>query len=352
MRRTGKNRGWCIRKLIPVGFVQDPFAIVKTAGLIFSFVGILLILPAGVSPARAVETVQGAKSVKTIIVGDYYPYTFVNDHGIPDGFSVDIAKAVTGIMGLKLEIRVDTWERATQALADGAIDFLPMMAASPERDKTFDFSAPHTIAYDAAFSRRGTQRISSLQDLADQTVIVMNRDAAHQYILSSGMAAKMKLILVDSLPDALRSLAAGKGDVALMPKLVGLIVMRNLNLANLDPSPVVIEAYNRPFCFAVKQGDQLFLERLSQGLSIIKTTGQYQEIYHKWFGALEAPGLSWRIVIKYIGGLVAIFSVSGFSESERVAAAQALGAGAYVKKPYVIEKLGLAVRKELDGGPS
>ena len=40
--------------------------------------------------------------------------------------------------------------------------------------------------------------------------------------------------------------------------------------------------------------------------------------------------------------------VSGFSESERVIAAQALGAGAYVRKPYVIEKLGLAVRKELD----
>jgi len=40
--------------------------------------------------------------------------------------------------------------------------------------------------------------------------------------------------------------------------------------------------------------------------------------------------------------------VSGFSESDRVRAAQALGAGAYVRKPYVIEKLGVAVKKELD----
>lgn len=40
--------------------------------------------------------------------------------------------------------------------------------------------------------------------------------------------------------------------------------------------------------------------------------------------------------------------VSGFSESERVHDAQVLGAGPYVIKPYVIEKLGLAVRKELD----
>ncbi|MGC8490651.1 MAG: PAS domain S-box protein [Syntrophobacteraceae bacterium] len=40
--------------------------------------------------------------------------------------------------------------------------------------------------------------------------------------------------------------------------------------------------------------------------------------------------------------------VSGFSETERVTKAQALGAGAYVKKPYILEKLGTAIRKELD----
>ena len=40
--------------------------------------------------------------------------------------------------------------------------------------------------------------------------------------------------------------------------------------------------------------------------------------------------------------------VSGFSESDRVRQAQQLGAGTYVKKPYVQERLGLAVRKELD----
>ena len=40
--------------------------------------------------------------------------------------------------------------------------------------------------------------------------------------------------------------------------------------------------------------------------------------------------------------------VSGYSESAIVSQAQALGAGEYVKKPYVLERLGLAVRRELD----
>ncbi|MBP7233170.1 MAG: PAS domain S-box protein [Syntrophaceae bacterium] len=40
--------------------------------------------------------------------------------------------------------------------------------------------------------------------------------------------------------------------------------------------------------------------------------------------------------------------VSGFSETDRVRTAQKLGAGAYVRKPYVLDKLASAVRKELD----
>lgn len=40
--------------------------------------------------------------------------------------------------------------------------------------------------------------------------------------------------------------------------------------------------------------------------------------------------------------------VSGFSETERVTETQRLGAGAYVCKPYLLEKIGLAVRNELD----
>jgi CheY-like chemotaxis protein len=39
---------------------------------------------------------------------------------------------------------------------------------------------------------------------------------------------------------------------------------------------------------------------------------------------------------------------SGYSENERVREMQRMGAGTYVKKPYTLEKIGLAVRQELD----
>jgi two-component system, cell cycle sensor histidine kinase and response regulator CckA len=40
--------------------------------------------------------------------------------------------------------------------------------------------------------------------------------------------------------------------------------------------------------------------------------------------------------------------VSGFAETERVVKAQEMGAGPFVKKPYIMEKIGVAVRQELD----
>jgi CheY-like chemotaxis protein len=63
------------------------------------------------------------------------------------------------------------------------------------------------------------------------------------------------------------------------------------------------------------------------------------------------PGMdgldTYKKIIEIRPGQKAII-VSGFSESDRVHEAQQLGAGAYVRKPYVMEKLGLAVREELD----
>jgi CheY-like chemotaxis protein len=40
--------------------------------------------------------------------------------------------------------------------------------------------------------------------------------------------------------------------------------------------------------------------------------------------------------------------VSGFAMTERVRQTQELGAGTYVKKPYLLEKIGIAVRREID----
>ena len=63
------------------------------------------------------------------------------------------------------------------------------------------------------------------------------------------------------------------------------------------------------------------------------------------------PGMSGREtyeqIIKIHPNQKAIIA-SGFSETDRVKEAQKLGAGQYIKKPYTLEKIGLAVKEELE----
>jgi len=63
------------------------------------------------------------------------------------------------------------------------------------------------------------------------------------------------------------------------------------------------------------------------------------------------PGMdghnTYKKIIEMYPGQKAIIA-SGFSETDRVKELQDLGAGAYIKKPFFLEKIGMAVKKELE----
>ncbi|MCK5348834.1 MAG: response regulator [Desulfobacula sp.] len=63
------------------------------------------------------------------------------------------------------------------------------------------------------------------------------------------------------------------------------------------------------------------------------------------------PGIdgleTYKKILELHPGQKAIIA-SGFSETKRVKETQRLGAGKYIKKPYTIEKIGVAVKEELD----
>ncbi|HEJ84126.1 MAG TPA: response regulator, partial [Desulfobacteraceae bacterium] len=70
---------------------------------------------------------------------------------------------------------------------------------------------------------------------------------------------------------------------------------------------------------------------------------------------IMAPGIdgfeTYRRVLQFRPGQKAII-VSGFSETRHVKGAQRLGAGPYIKKPYTLEKIGIAVKQELENPTS
>ena len=101
----------------------------------------------------------------------------------------------------------------------------------------------------------------------------------------------------------------------------------------------------------------MILEKLNYSVSSVKSGEEAVEFLKEHrvdlivLDMIMDPGMdgldTYRSILEIYPQQKAIV-VSGFSESDRVKAVQSLGAGAYVKKPFVIEKLGLAVKGELN----
>lgn len=214
----------------------------------------------------------------------------VTPTGEADGFSIDLMKAVCRVMGLQPEFRVGPWKEVRDALEKGEVDALPLVSYSEERERVFDFTLPHTKAYATVFVRDGGPRIATTDDLRGREIVVMRGDATHDFLVREGLADRA--MLVATIPDALRSVASGRHELTLVPRLVALIEARRLGLTNIRPIGPLIDVHGRGYGFAVREGNHGLLQTLNEGLAIVKQTGEYDRIYQKWFGIVDPPGIA------------------------------------------------------------
>ena len=259
----------------------------------------LLVLPSILALSVPVASAQtDAGGSRTVVVGgdrSYPPYEFLDKDGNPAGYNVELTRAIARTMGLRVEIRLGHWADMRRALEKGEIDALQGMSFSEQRARELDFTPPHTIVHHSVFARRGSPPVASLADLKGKEVLVLRSGIMHDTLFR--LYPEVRAIPVETHAEVLLDLAAGKHDYALMAKLPGLFLIRELRLSNLAPmgSPVSAERYG----FAVARGNAPLAAQLSEGLAILKNTGEYQAIYDRWLGVLDPPGMSWRQVFRY-----------------------------------------------------
>ncbi|MBJ6725251.1 transporter substrate-binding domain-containing protein [Geomonas sp. Red875] len=240
----------------------------------------------------------GATPKQVIVIGgdqNFPPYEFLDRDGKPAGFNVELSQAIAEVMGMRVEFRLGNWNEARSALRDGSIDVLQGVTWSEARSREFDFSPPHNIVNTSVFGRRGARHIARLEELRGKEVIVQKGGSMHDYLVAHHIGAR--LILVDTHAAALRLLASGKHDYALVGNLPGLYLGKELGLSNIVPvgGPFGSGQYG----YAVKKGNDEILSRFSEGLAILKNTGRYQQIYGRWLGVLAPQPLPLGKVAQY-----------------------------------------------------
>jgi PAS domain S-box-containing protein len=260
-----------------------------TPGVLSSFIVRIWIIAAGFAGICRAEPSE-------IRVGselDFRPYAYVDRAGNPQGFSVDLMEAVADVMGLRVQITTGSWDEVWNSLLSGRIDVLPIVAILPERKPFVDFSLPHTETYDAFFVREGRPQFASLASAQGREIVVMRSDAAHHALEQRRFGGK--LIFATTIPEGLALVASGKHDAFLCSKLIGTLEIQEHRIRGLISGPPLPE-YKRIFAFAVRKGNQELLERLNQGLRIIKANGEYDRIYNRWLTAADP----WRRLGPYL----------------------------------------------------
>ncbi|MFA4923152.1 MAG: transporter substrate-binding domain-containing protein [Ignavibacteriaceae bacterium] len=252
---------------------------------------------------------SGNSTERQITVGlnyDFPPYEFINAEGKPDGYTIDFVKAVAEVMNLKVTYVAKPWYEIRRMLANREIDALTGMLYSKEREERQRFSSSILTVHYSIFTRNESLGIKSLKSLKDKAVIVEQGSLMHDFMKAGKYP--VKLILVNSEPEALRKLASGSGDAALVPHLQGLIIANKFKLKNVKPA--VNSIFSTKLCFAVSKNDTDLANIMNEGLAIVAKTGKGKEIYEKWFGEISPDHFYTEDVFTYALFIAIFFFVT------------------------------------------
>ncbi len=237
---------------------------------------------------------------KTIIYGGdeaFPPYEFLNKNGKPEGFNIDLIRAIGKTMGFKVKIRLGPWYKIAHALEHSDSIQIASMYFSKERQQVVDFASPMEMSYYELYLRKGQIHFSNLTNLNGKTVAVEKSSVLDTYLTDS--FPKIKLLRTSSELAALNALSKGRCYAAFASSIMDYKLIKTYRFDNLVK-------YHMPFLpriysFVVKKGNKQLVNILNIGLLRLQNQGIFHKLRKKWIHAKEQPwiirNLKWLIGI-------------------------------------------------------
>lgn len=219
------------------------------------------------------------ESRKIIIRGDsaFPPYEFINDKGEPDGFDVDLTRAIMEELNLPYDLQLEDWSTVLHEFEDKKVDLLTGVAKSEIGGDDIKLSQAHSYI-DYILVCRKDNSIRDKNELFKKKIIVQRYSLFYNKLKEMNYDAN--LIVVNNMMEGLKMLSEGKGDVAVCPDNMALYIIYKDGLTNLN---IVDSGWTRwDYCFA--STDPHLLEQVDSVILRLKKNGVYDRIHKKWLG--------------------------------------------------------------------
>ncbi|MFT3783770.1 MAG: transporter substrate-binding domain-containing protein [Nibricoccus sp.] len=258
--------------------------------------------------AEAQYTSDNRRFEKAITVGtptDSYPFSYQAANGSCEGFAVDLLEITARMMSIKIKRVAAPASRLMEMFQNNELDMLQSLSPGPGREAFADFSVHYMELQGSYFVRQNETRYQTPHDLQNAEVAIPGYNSiGEKFLRDNGISAR--LVHTHSVEESLTELNAGKHDAAFAARLSALSYIERDKLLNIRPLGQPLVGYNVRICYAVRKGDAILLARLNEGLAIVNRTGEYDEIYRKWFGKFDAPLITREKVVMYVATTLAL----------------------------------------------
>ena len=237
------------------------------------------------------KQISETKVVKLAHRSDAKPFSFLNEQGQPDGYTLDLCKFVVHSLELQLDTKlmiewvpVDTQSRF-DAVAAGLADMeCGSSTVSFERMTKVDFSS-FIFMENTGVLVGISSGISSIADMGGKKIAVIagttNESALKKELHRRQLQAS--LVRVKDRQEGMAELENGAVDGFASDKLL-LIGAQNADASTYKMLPENLSY--EPYAIALPRGDWAFRVAVNKGLSQLYSDPQILDIYLKWFATI------------------------------------------------------------------
>lgn len=230
-----------------------------------------------------------AATHRPLVVGcdeAYPPYEYRDARGLPAGFNVDLVRELARETGIPVEFRTGEFWKVRDDFEAGRLDALAGWGLTEERASRYLFAVPHAVFTWSIFVRGNETAIRSEADLPGRTILAQKGD-----LIADTMADGRHRLLIALTPDAaLRDLARGKADCAVLNTGVGFYFLKRAGIRNVTRAGTPFHPVK--YSIVLHRGEDELLARLNEALFVLKESGKYLEIYERHLGAIEPRSFS------------------------------------------------------------
>ena len=215
----------------------------------------------------------------------YKPFEYEED-GKVIGFDIDLVDLVAKELKVKQEV-IDTPFDGIQSGADfnsGKCDISSAgMTITDKRKQNIDFSDPYFDATQALVAKKGSG-IKDITGLSGKKLGVQNSTTGYDYANENAKGAE--IINFEDLGLMLNAVESGQVDAAINDN--GVLYDWVKDKTDFE----VVKEFDtgEQYGMGIRKGNKALMDVVNKVLADVKSSGDYDKIYEKWFGTKPAAG--------------------------------------------------------------